>query len=233
MKIIPKSKICRVCKVEKPFTFRYIGTDGRPRYGEGSSTGLWVGKTCNRCNLDLMLSRKKRIIYKRFCKKCFKPFESLIPNKAFCCEKHQTTYLQQKRLAKKRALPKKPDKRKLKPKRIEFSKIYCRNCLHCNVAFISKRVDRYYCKEGHTPYAIKSRKEFNKYKKYKHPLSKYYKHEIMTIYANKPQGMEVDHIVPRNGVNVCGLHVPWNLQYLTPEENRKKSNKVIDKVYST
>lgn len=38
----------------------------------------------------------------------------------------------------------------------------------------------------------------------------------------------VDHIIPIQGEEVCGLHVPWNLEVITQEENLKKSNKLVD-----
>lgn len=45
------------------------------------------------------------------------------------------------------------------------------------------------------------------------------------FYKNTPEGYEVDHEIPLKHELVCGLHCIANLQYLTTEANRKKSNK--------
>ncbi len=82
-------------------------------------------------------------------------------------------------------------------------------------------------------YAKKNRYKFAKYNSDRRVLQSNatiypeLSEEMFEIYKKCPKGHEVDHIIPLNHPLVCGLHVPWNLQYLTISENRKKSNKLI------
>jgi len=50
---------------------------------------------------------------------------------------------------------------------------------------------------------------------------------ISKFYAECPEGHQVDHIIPLQGVNVSGLHTLSNLQYLTATENNSKRNKFM------
>jgi len=62
------------------------------------------------------------------------------------------------------------------------------------------------------------------------PMSQRHKREIKVKYLTSAAlggAYEVDHIIPINGENVCGLHVPWNLQVIKGVDNNSKSNKFM------
>lgn len=82
---------------------------------------------------------------------------------------------------------------------------------------------------------IRSRRRYNEARRRaaQPALAYVHKRAITEIYSNRPLGCHVDHIFPLKAVNengehvACGLHVPWNLQYLPAKENIKKSNKIL------
>lgn len=63
------------------------------------------------------------------------------------------------------------------------------------------------------------------------PWVESYKEEIENIYKTRQEldatlgkKHHVDHIIPLTHSDVCGLHVPWNMQVLTQNENCSKNN---------
>jgi hypothetical protein len=64
-------------------------------------------------------------------------------------------------------------------------------------------------------------------------LTEDHKKQIESIYKERNRLQQVtgiiyhvDHIIPLIHSDLCGLHVPWNLQIIPATDNLKKSNKV-------
>ena len=115
------------------------------------------------------------------------------------------------------------------------------HCKSCFCESVSKSTDRSKKHEYNRNYFAQNRDKFRsnraKYKAQKVLATPSWavKHKIDEYYfAADFLGMvtgewyEVDHIVPLLNEKVCGLHVEHNLQVITREENRRKSNKWLD-----
>lgn len=98
-----------------------------------------------------------------------------------------------------------------------------RNCLFCGDQFQPFNNKQRYCKPTHSPASKRAKKMRKLLRKRGHRVPGWVDmKQLDQIYSNRPPGMVVDHIIPLNGTLISGLHVPENLQYLTPEENQLK-----------
>ena len=101
-------------------------------------------------------------------------------------------------------------------------KLEQKRCLTCDAEMPKKK--HKYCSRK-CDVTRRERKRLRKRTCRQRKLSSVTWKEIADVYDKCPKGHEVDHIIPLHGKNVSGLHVPWNFQYLSKDDNGDKSNK--------
>lgn len=166
----------------------------------------------------------------KYTKECFNC------HKTFGCATKKTEYCSSKCYW---AVNKKPPVVKESKNVIEHTKA----CEHCGDEFKTLSKRQKYCskscgvnawqkihgrsKRSNSPKAKASRKQAKKNREMLliQRLPKWAdRPAIREFYAACPEGMYVDHIIPLKGLNVSGLHVHWNFQYLDRMSNSIKNN---------
>lgn len=103
-------------------------------------------------------------------------------------------------------------------------KQYIRTCPTCEVEFKTSYKLKQYCKSNHVPSSIEAKKLRERATvQAKLPVESW--NDIIKFKEDRPEGYHLDHIIPLNHPDVCGLHNTWNFQWLNPLDNSFKSNK--------
>jgi hypothetical protein len=105
-----------------------------------------------------------------------------------------------------------------------------------NKAKIKSKVKAYTKANRSKVTAIKAKYRAAKYnatpdwltKEHLEQIEEFYETARDLAWLNEGEILQVDHIVPLQGKEVCGLHVPWNLQILSKSKNISKFNNLIN-----
>jgi hypothetical protein len=163
------------------------------------------------------------------CKKCL----NNVQKEFYRSESGRQKYYEYERTEHRKQLRKKPEatrKKKIaeqQPHRVAKKKEYGRK--YCRQHHVKERMREYKRKYPEKVSADNANRRARKLNATPPWLNDEHKAEITATYKEMRRlrnetGIEhhVDHIIPLRGKDVCGLHVPWNLQILTADENYKK-----------
>ena len=212
-----KTKVCSKCKIEKPVVI--FQKDNTKRYGLHSQ--------CKKCqkeyrndNSDKIKERKKE--YRKANPDKIKEYYNVNSDKIKEYRKANSDKIKERMKEYAKA-----NSDKIKELKKEYRK--------ANSDKIKERSRDYAKANPDKLNAIRAKRRSKKLQATPPWLTKEHLSAIRMYYTKskaleKATGIKhhVDHIVPLQGKNVCGLHVPWNLQVLTASENSSKNNSYPD-----
>jgi hypothetical protein len=179
-------------------------------------------KSCTKCKilketLDFYKNIRHHDGLQHICKNCTKLYNKIYREKNPLCSKVCSKRWRFENKDHVAAYSKNYDQRNIES-RIERSRSWKRK----NAEYVSATKRQWRLKN---PALVKANKAKRRAIKKQAMPSWISKESFVTIYKNCPENMQVDHIIPLKHKDVCGLHVPWNMQYLSKFDNFRKNNR--------